>query len=103
MNQVEREEKIARETPEEKIARLKKDYELILDIIAKLQEELEELKSDETYKLKQKVDQAKEDGKDLLQKLAADIKDEIVENQTKLDNLVAEYKDLIGDVAHGHG
>jgi len=100
MKQAEREEKIARETPEENLARLKKDYERVLDIIAKVQAELEELKSDETYKLKQKVDQAKKDGKDLLQKLAADIREEIAENQSRLDDLVAEYKNLIGDVAH---
>ena len=100
MKQAEREEKIARETPEEKLARLKKDYERILDIIAKLQAELEELKSDETYKLKQTVDQAKEEGKDLLQKLAADIKEEIAENQARLDSLVVEYKNIIGDVAY---
>jgi len=100
MKQAEREERIARETSEEKLARLKNDYERVLDIIAKLQAELKELKTDETYKLKEKIDQAKKDGKDLLQKLAADTKEEIAENQARLDNLVAEYKDLIGDVAY---
>ena len=95
MKQAEREEKIARETPEEKLARLKQEYENLLRIIDKLQTELEELKSDETYKLKEKVDQAKKDGKDLLKKLAADIKQEIAENKSRLDDLVAKYKDLI--------
>jgi len=100
MKQSEREEKIARETPKEKLARLKKDYEHLVGIIAKLQAELEELKTDETYKLKEKVDQAKKDGRNLLQELTDGIKDEIAVNQVRLDNLVAEYKDLIGDVAH---
>jgi len=95
MKQVEREERIAKETPEEKLARLKNDYERLLGIIAKLQAELDELKADETYKLKEKVDQGKKDGKDLLQKLAADIKAEIAENQARLDRLIAEYKNLI--------
>lgn len=99
MKQAEREERIAKETPEEKLARLKNEYERLLSIIARLQAELEELKSDETYKLKEKVETAKEDDRDLLQKLAHDIKEEIAENQGKLDNIVTEYKDLIGNVA----
>lgn len=100
MKQAEREEKIAKETPEEKLVRLKKDYENLLGIIAKLRAELEDLKANETYKLKEKVDQAKKEDRDLLQELAADIKDEIAENQAILDELVVEYKDIIGDMAY---
>jgi hypothetical protein len=98
MKQVEKEERIAKETPADKLARLKKDHERLLGIIAKLQAELEELKTDETYKLKKKVDQGKKEGKDLLQKLANDIEEEITENEATLDNLIAEYKNLIRDV-----
>jgi len=71
MKQVEREGRIAKETPKEKLARLKErlarlkeDYERLLGIIAKLQAELKELKADEMYKLKEKVDKGKKDGKD---------------------------------------
>ena len=71
MKQVEREGKIAKETPKEKLARLKEklarlkeDYERLLGIIAKLQAGLKELKADEMYKLKEKVDKEKKDGKD---------------------------------------
>lgn len=100
MQQVERKEKIAKETPEEKLVRLKDDYETILGIIAKLKEELEALKSDETYKLKEKVDQAKMEGKDLLEQLAFDINEEIAENRAKLDELVSEYKKIIGGLEY---
>ena len=95
MRQAEREEKIAKETLEEKLARLKEDYRIILSIIAKLRAELEDLKTSETYKLKEKVEQAKKNGRDLLQELAADIKNEIVENQILLDKIVTQYKDII--------
>lgn len=100
MKQAELEEKIAKETPEEKLARLKKDYENILGIIAKLCGELEDLKANETYKLKKKVDEAKKEDRDLLQELAAEIKEEIAENQAILDKLVVDYKDIIGDMAY---
>ncbi|HDK26297.1 MAG TPA: hypothetical protein ENG48_04290, partial [Candidatus Atribacteria bacterium] len=93
MKQAEREERIAKEAPEEKLARLKKDYEIILGIISKIQRELEDLKASETYKLKEKVDQAKEKGRDLLQELSATVNLEISENQRILDKLVAQYKE----------
>lgn len=100
MRQAEREERIAKETPEEKLARLKEDYKNILDVLAKLRGELEDLKASETYKLKEKVDQAKNEGRDLLQELAASIRAEIAENQKVLDELIAEYKKIIGDISH---
>lgn len=100
MKQAEREEKITKETLEEKLARLKEEYESILAIIAKLRAELEDLKANETYKLMEKVDQAKKESRDLLQELAADIKEEIAEKQAKLDTLVAKYKKIIDHVAY---
>jgi len=95
MKQLEREEQISKETPEEKLARLKKDYKVILGIILKIKRELEDLKTSETYKLKEKVDQAKGKGRDLLQELATSINLEISENQRILDNLVNQYKEII--------
>lgn len=95
MKQSEREEQIAKETPEEKLTRLKKDYEVILGIILKMHRELEDLEASETYKLKKKVDQAKEKGRDLLQELSATVTLEISENQRMLDKLVAQYKEII--------
>jgi chromosome segregation ATPase len=99
MRQAEREEKMAKETPKEKIERLKEDYETILGIIAKLREELSALKASETYKLKEKVDQAKKEGRDLLEQLAADIRKDIAENQEKLDDLVMKYRKIIEGLA----
>lgn len=100
MKQAEREEKIAKETPEEKLSRLKEEYKTLLSIIAELEGESEDLKASETYKLKERVDLAKKEGRDLLQDLSDDIKVEIAENQTKLDELVEEYKRMIGDLVY---
>jgi len=100
MKQAVREEQIAKETPEEKLARLKKDYKVILDIILKINKELEDLKTSETYKLKEKVDQAKEKGRDLLRELATNINLEISENQKILDKLVIQYKEIMGGIVN---
>lgn len=98
MKQAEREEQIAKEAPEEKLARLRKDYEIILVIILKIQRELEDLKTSETYKLKKKIDQAKEKGRDLIQELATTINLKISENQKILDKLIAQYKEIIDEI-----
>ena len=98
MKQAEREEQIAKETPKEKLSRLKKDYKIILGIILKLNRELEDLKASETYKLKKKIDQAKEKGRDLIQELTITIKLEISDNQKILDKLVAQYKEIIDGI-----
>lgn len=98
MEQAEQEEKIDRETPEDKLNRLKEEYKVILGVLARLRAEIEDLKEDETYKLKERVDQAKKEGRDLLQQLANEIKEEIAENQIKLDKLVAQYKEIAGGI-----
>ena len=100
MRQAEREEKIAKETSEEKLARLKEDYDIILGIIAKRHVELKDLKADETYKLKVKADEAQKENRDLLYGLADDIRKEIDENQTLLDELIAQYKVIIKGVGY---
>jgi DNA repair exonuclease SbcCD ATPase subunit len=100
MKQLEREEQIARETLEEKLARLKEEYKVILGIILKINKELEDLKASEIYKLKEKVDQAKGKGRDLLQELATSINLEISENQKILDELISQYKEIIGGIVN---
>lgn len=90
----EREEKIAKETLEEKLDRLKHDDKVLSGIIAKLEAELRSLKLSETYKLLERVQLAKERGADLLQELAAKLKSQIAESQVRLDTLIAEYKEL---------
>lgn len=94
----EREEKIAKETPEEKLARLKEEHRNLLIIIGNLREELAALNMSESYKLREKVEQAREEGVDLLEQLASDIKEEIAENQVILDQLIDEYKEIIKGV-----
>jgi len=95
IKQLEREDQIAKETPEEKLARLKEDYKVILGIILKINKELEDLRTSEICKLKEKVDQAKKKGRYLLQELAANIKLEISENKIILDKLIAQYKKIM--------
>ena len=102
MKQAEREEKIAKETPSEKLTRLKGEFKDILGIITKLKEELEGLKVSETYKLRKKVNTAKKDGRDLLQKLANDLKREIEENQEILNELVIQYEKIIIGFEYQH-
>lgn len=94
MKKVEREERMAKETPIEKLARLKEEYNTLLGIINKLQEELEVIRTSETYKLKVMVEEAKKEGRDLMQELAENIQREIDENQTILDDLIIQYKEL---------
>ena len=98
MKQAEREAKIAKETPGEKLSRLKEDYTTLLSVIAKLRAELEDLEASETYKLSEKVKQAKKQGRDLLQELAASIQEDVDENQTLLDKLVSQYKTILASV-----
>jgi len=102
MKQAEREEKIAKETPSEKLTRLKGEFKDTLGIITKLREGLEDLKVSETYKLRKKVNTAKKDGRDLLQKLANGLKREIEENQEILNELVIQYKKIIRGFEYRH-
>jgi len=94
MQQAEREEKIAKETPQEKLARLKEEYKIVLNIIAKLKAELNDLKSSETYLLKEKVERTKMEGKDSLEELATSIKEEIAEHEKMLEELITQYKNI---------
>jgi hypothetical protein len=90
------EERIAKESPQEKLARLKDHYRNILRGEARSRTELEDLKACDTYKLYERCSQAKKDGKDLLEELAASVNSQITENQTLLNDLVAEYKNIVG-------
>lgn len=102
MKQAEREEKIAKETVSEKLTRLKGEFKDTLEIITKLREELEDLKVSKTYKLRKKVNTAKKDGRDVLQKLANDLKREIEKNQEILNRLVLQYKKIIRGFEYRH-
>jgi curved DNA-binding protein CbpA len=90
-----REERIVGETPEEKLERLKEEYNSLLKIIEKLHKNLSDLKTSEIYKLREKVEQAKERGTDLLGELAAKIKKEIEETKPILEQLIAEYMEIM--------
>ncbi len=93
--QADEEEKVERETPEENFERLKSEYKDVLKLVEKLQPELQNLKESDTYKLKERVKEAKELGKDVLAELVEKLKGEIEENQAILQGRIAEYEEAL--------
>jgi hypothetical protein len=50
--------------------------------------------------LRDSVEQAKQEGRDLLEELAKDVKQEISKSRTVLDELIDEYKSMIENVSN---
>jgi hypothetical protein len=50
--------------------------------------------------LRDSVEQAKQEGRDLLEELAKDVKQEISKRRTVLDELIDEYKSMIENVSN---
>jgi hypothetical protein len=94
------EEKIAKETPEEKLARLKDYFGNLLDYIERLESEIKDFAESDICKLKEKFDKAQEEGEDLFEEIANGVKKEIAENMKILDKLVAKYKKILAKLAY---
>jgi hypothetical protein len=93
MHEAEKEEEIARETLQEKIARLRAYYAQLLSTITGLEWELQEAGQSDTYALREQVATAKEkEGRDLLQEMADKLQAEIREETKTLNNLLGRYK-----------
>jgi hypothetical protein len=93
MHEVEKEEEIARETLQQKIARLRAYYSQLLSTIAGLEWELQEAGQSDTYALREQVATAKEkEGRDLMQEMADKLQAEIREETKMLNNLLGRYK-----------
>ncbi len=90
------EEKKKNETLKEKRARLEKEYDRLIAFHDKLKMKIEAMQSSELYKLKERVNQAQEEDKDLLRELAHGIEQEITSKQEELDDLIREYGELTG-------
>ena len=83
-----------------KLERLKTDYDTMLNILDNLKRELSQLTESKTYHLRDSVEQAKQEGRDLLEELAKDVKQEISKSRTVLDELIDEYKSMIENVSN---
>jgi hypothetical protein len=96
MHDAEQEEEIARETLEERLARLKTYYVQLLSTITGLEWELQQTRQSDTYVLREKVVKAREEsGRDLLQEMADTLQAEIRQETKTLSNLIARYKKRI--------
>lgn len=100
MDQAEREEAIKSEMSSEKLARLKQDYQKTITILDQLKREIQQIRENETYCLKTSVQEASEQGRDLLQELAENISREIEQDQTSLSELIEEYRFLINEMTY---
>ncbi len=100
MLQAEKENEIKKEELSEKLERLKTDYDTMLNILDNLKRELSQLTESKTYHLRDSVEQAKQEGRDLLEELAKDVKQEISKSRTVLDELIDEYKSMIENVSN---
>jgi hypothetical protein len=95
---MEKEEKIARETLEEKLERIKDEYYTTIKIIAKLEKELGETKDSNTYLLKEKVDKSKIEGKDPLQDIAKQVQGDIEKKRVILESKRKKYLSMISGI-----
>lgn len=93
-----KEDKIKVETPQEKLARLKDEDRKLDEILEKLEKEREEIMDTDTWDLKNRVDTASLEGQDLLSELAANVLQGIRDYQEILDELIAEYKEMISEI-----
>ena len=100
MDQAEREEAIKSEMSSEKLARLKQDYQKTIAILDQLKREIQQIRENKTYCLRTSVQEASEQGRDLLQELAENISREIEQDQTSLNELIEEYRLLINEMAY---
>ena len=84
----------------EKLARLKQDYQKTIAILDQLKREIQQIRENKTYCLRTSVEEASEQGRDLLQELAENISREIEQDQTSLNELIEEYRLLINEMAY---
>lgn len=98
MEQAERDEKIKTETPKEKLARLKQDYEKICQAVKKAQRALQGIIASDIFKLKQTVIEAEAEGRDLLSEMTRSASDKVRETKQELDELITQYQMAVDDL-----
>ncbi|NOZ83903.1 MAG: DnaJ domain-containing protein [Epsilonproteobacteria bacterium] len=87
-----------KETLEEEFENLLSESEKLDEIISKLEEELEAVKSSDTYQLKIRVDEAKNEGRDLIQEMEDRLKANVSQKEEELAKVKQEFKNIAKDL-----
>jgi hypothetical protein len=101
IEKAEAKERIKSETPEEKLQRLQLECKEIEAIIEKLRKEQSEILSSDMWKLKEKVEEEKLSGKDLLAEMTRRAKNELEQKQVLLASFIEEYRRIVDDILEG--
>ncbi|MBI4823274.1 MAG: DnaJ domain-containing protein [Nitrospirae bacterium] len=88
-----------RETLEEEFQRLQNESEKLDEIISRLEEELLSIKGSDTYKFKQRADEASAQDRDLLKEMEDKLMAEIKQKEEDLRKVKQEFKNLAKDLA----
>jgi hypothetical protein len=95
MEKAEEKERIKSETPEEKLLRLQSECSEIDGIMEKLKKEQVEILSTEIWKLKEKVEEARIFGEDLLAEMTKRAMNELEQKKELLASFVEEYLRIV--------
>ncbi|MBN2035708.1 MAG: hypothetical protein JW768_03100 [Chitinispirillaceae bacterium] len=98
LERAERGKRIGPEDAHEKLARLKKEYARLDEIVKKLYNEKVEIESSELWKLKLKVEEARCSGSDLLAEMTRRAKNELKLKREMLDALIKEYRSVMNGI-----
>jgi hypothetical protein len=98
MEKAEEKERIKSETPAEKLLRLQSECSEIEGIIEKLKKEQAEILSTEMWNLKEKVEEARIFGDDLLAEMTKRAMNELEQKKELLASFVEEYRKIVDDV-----
>jgi hypothetical protein len=98
MEKAEAKERIKSETPAEKLQRLQSECTAVESIIEKLKKEQTEILSTEMWKLKEKVEEERIFGNDLLAEMTRRTKNELDQKKELLASFVTEYRAIVEDV-----
>lgn len=91
------EEERAHETPEEQLERLRNEHEKLKEIHKHLKTKLDSLQRSELNRLRERVAEERNEGRDLLQDLMNAVDEEIRVRQSELDELIEQYEALIAE------
>ncbi len=80
------------ETLEVKFDRLLKESQHLDEIIHNLKKAIENIEQSDTYKFKEKVVQARTEGKDILDDLIKDLNEQIASKEAELSRVIEEFK-----------
>ena len=88
-----------KETLEEEFERLLRESKKLDEIILRFEDELAAIRNSDTYKFKMRVDEAKAEGRDLLEEMEDELNAKIEQNEEELKKVKQEFKSLARDLA----